>query len=92
MTERRAEREDVRRRVRLKMIAFITLGGSFLRNNTGTSSSTAASNEAIGKNETINKSIKEIKRVVYMEVYKEQDKTDDNKVEGSWESNPSAFL
>ena len=46
MTERRAEREDVRRRVRLKMIAFITLGGSFLRHNTGVSNSTAVSNEA----------------------------------------------
>ena len=47
MTERRVEREDVRRRVRLKMIAFITLGGSFLRHNTGVSNSTApSSNEA----------------------------------------------
>ena len=47
MTERRVEREDVRRRVRLKMIAFITLGGSCLRHNTGVSNSTApSSNEA----------------------------------------------
>ena len=46
MAERRTEREDVRRRVRLKMIAFITLGGSFLRHNTGVSNSTAVSNEA----------------------------------------------
>ena len=47
MAERRAERDDVRRRVRLKMIAFITLGGSFLRHNTCVSNSTAVSNEAL---------------------------------------------
>lgn len=31
LNERRSEREDVRRRLRLKMVAFIRIGGSFLR-------------------------------------------------------------
>ena len=31
LNERRSEREDVRRRLRLKMVAFIQIGGSFLR-------------------------------------------------------------
>ena len=35
VAERRAERESVRLRVRHKMIAFITLGGSFLRESCG---------------------------------------------------------
>jgi len=35
ITERRAERESTRRRVRHKMIAFIALGGSFLRESCG---------------------------------------------------------
>ena len=35
VAERRAERESLRRRVRHKMIAFIALGGSFLRESCG---------------------------------------------------------
>lgn len=34
LAERRADRENVRRRVRNKMVAFIRIGGTFLRNST----------------------------------------------------------
>mmetsp|Transcript_1636 Transcript_1636/g.2987 ORF Transcript_1636/g.2987 Transcript_1636/m.2987 type:complete len:305 (+) Transcript_1636:946-1860(+) len=52
LTERRAERDVVRRRVRNKIVAFVRLGGSFLRDMDKSEGKPTSSDKTSGKSKT----------------------------------------